>query len=288
LKTSSELSDGQRVSLTKTLMSRVSRPDSHKPFGLYFVSSDGDWGELARCVEREVFAERFGNDTAEMDSEYGKYELSSFFILVVDHQRFEPVGEFRIVEDSPAGFKTLNDIEREPGWKATKDDFVRMHCPTGDLSHVIDAATLAVRPEWSSSASGSMVSVALYGGLFRAVIALRTQLLVTTLDESVAGLLRATEVPIEPLCDLPAIEYLGSPATRPYVVNWHTIDAARHESPALMGVLMGGMVDHEFSLPPIDLDNPNPHPTEIEPQYIDPARDLQTKRTATQAVPLGD
>jgi len=113
-------------------------------------------------------------------------------------------------------------------------------------------------------------------------------LLVAALYESVADLLRATDLPIEPLCNLPAIEYLGSPATRPYVINWNTIDAARHRSPRLMGVLMGGMVDKEFSLPPIDLDNPNPHPTEIEPQFIDPAREVSATRRVARAIPLGD
>jgi len=159
---SRRLSATERITLTKTLMSRVSRPDSDKPFGLYFVSSDSDWSDLARSVEREVFAERFGNVDVEMDREYDMYEPSSTFVLVVDHARYEPVGEVRIIEDSPVGLKTLNDIEREPGWNATRADFVRAHCRSDDISHVIDAATLAVRSEWSST-SGGMASVALYG-----------------------------------------------------------------------------------------------------------------------------
>ncbi len=269
--------DLARQALTRQLMSRVDRPDLYKPFGLYFASSLGDWGPLARFVEREVFALRFGNDADVMDREYGPYEESSFFVLVVDHRRAEPVGEFRVIEASPVGFKTLTDIEREPGWGSTLDDFVTQHRPAGDLSHVIDAATLAVRAEWSASRTGALASIALYGGLFRACIAIRAELLVTAIDEAVADMVRWLKIPIEPLCDLPAIEYLGSPATRPYVIKWETIDADRRSSPALMGMLMGGAVDDEYSLPPIDLDNPNLHPTEIEPQFITDPVPLEPK-----------
>jgi len=264
--------DSDRRNLTQLLMSRVERPDSSKSFGLYYISSMSDFAPLSRFVERSVFSRQFGNDDREMEQEYGPFENSSFFITVVDHVRAEPVGVIRVIENSDAGLKTLLDIEREPAWGTTVQDFLDRHCGSDGLSRVLDVASLAVRPEWGSSQSGALVAVALYGGMFRSALATRARRVVAAIDEAVADLLRAVEVPLEPVCGLPAIEYLGSPDTRPYLIQFDEINALMSRSPLLMGVMMGGAVDEEISLPPIDLDNPNLHPTEIEPQFItDPA-----------------
>jgi len=249
-------------------MSRVGRPDVGKPLGLYFASSAGDWAPLARFVERSVFLDRFGNDEAEMDREYERYESSSFFILAVDHRAEEPIGMIRILEQSDVGLKTILDIEQTAGWGATFQEFVVRHCGTDDQSLIIDIATLAVRPEWTSTASGMLTAAALYGGVYRCAHAIGSRQVVATLDESVAALLSGLDVPLSPICDLPSIEYLGSPNTRPYVIQVGLAETIMRTNQKLTSVLMGGMVDHEFSLPPIDLDNPNPHPTEIEPQFI--------------------
>ncbi len=258
-----------RQSLTQQLISRVDRNDADKAFGLYFISSSSDFAPLPRFVERSVFLRSFGNDDEEMDREYGPYESSSFFITVVDHRRAEPVGVIRVIENSEAGLKTLTDIEREPRWGTTIQEFLDRHCAGDDLSKVLDVATLGVRRKWSATRAGSMVGVALYGGLFRSVLATRANRVVAAIDESVANLLRSVDLPVEPICDLPAIDYLGSAETKPYLIQFDTVDQLLPRSPTLMGVLMGGMVDKDFSLPAIDLDNPNPHPTELEPQFID-------------------
>ncbi len=267
-----KLGDSERQTLTQQLISTVGRSDVSKPFGLYFLSSGGDWSDLARYVERAVFLKSFGNDDREMDDEYGQYEDSSFFILAVDHRCTEPVGMIRIIEQSSMGLKTAHDMQRNPGWGATYEQFLLRHCGVDDPSLILDIATLAVLPRWSSTSAGMPTAAALYGGVYRSAHAIGARQVIATLDVSVAGLLSGLDVPLDPICDMPAIEYLGSAATRPYVIQVGLAETIMRTNQKLTSVLMGGMVDKEFSLPAIDLDNPNPHPTELEPQFIeDPA-----------------
>jgi len=256
--------------------------------GLYFASSDGDWAPLARFVERLVFLDRFGNDSAEMQAEYDKFEPHSFFILAVDHIECEPVGMIRIIEQSDVGLKTLNDVEATPGWGTTEQQFLVRHCPDDDPDRILDIATLAVRSDWTSTQSGMLTAAALYGGVYRCAHALNSRQVVATLDLAVADLLRSVDVPLDPICDLPAIEYLGSPQTKPYVIQVGLAETMMRTNQKLTGVLMGGLVDHDFSLPPIDLANPNPHPTEIEPQFIGEANAKPGMSKAIDSVPLSD
>jgi len=236
--------------------------------GLYFVSSDGDWASLARFVERRVFLERFGNEKSVMRAEYDRFEPHSFFILAIDHNELEPVGMIRMIQQSEVGLKTLVDVESTPGWGASEQEFLSRHCKSGSSGQILDVATLAVRSDWTSTGSGMLTAAALYGGVYRCAHAINSPQVVATLDVAVADLLRAVDVPLDPICDLPAIEYLGSPQTRPYVIQVGLAETMMRSNQKLSSVLMGGLVEHDFSLPPIDLINPNPHPTEIEPQFI--------------------
>jgi len=281
-------SAAERSTLTHHLISRVGRPDVEKQLGLYFASADGDWAALARYVERTVFLEAFGNDQAQMDREYGRYEASSFFILAIDHRMQEPVGMIRILEQSDVGLKTISDIEQVPGWGASYQQFLARHCGLDDPNLILDIATLAVLPEWTSTASGMLTAAALYGGVYRCAHAIGARQVVATLDESVAALLSGLDVPLDPICDLPAIEYLGSPNTRPYVIQVGLAETIMRTNQKLTSVLMGGMVDRDFSLPPIDLDNPNPHPIELEPQFIiDPEPvDTTTRDSVEHSAPI--
>jgi len=257
-----------RKTLTQKLISRVGRTDGNKPMGLYFLSSEGDWAPLARFVERAVFFDRFGNDESVMHAEYDRFEPHSLFILAVDHAEAEPVGMIRIVQQSKVGLKTLLDVESTPGWGASREEFLRRHCAGGSSDLILDVATLAVRDDWTRTGSGMLTAAALYGGVYRCAHAIDSPQVVATLDVAVADLLTAVDVPLEPICELPAIEYLGSPQTRPYVIQVGLAETLMRSNQKLSSVLMGGLVEHDFSLPPIDLANPNPHPTEIEPQFI--------------------
>ena len=58
-----------------------------------------------------MFLEAFGNTADQLAEEYRPYEQSSFFICVLDHLRSLPAGVMRVLQPSPAGFKSLKDLE---------------------------------------------------------------------------------------------------------------------------------------------------------------------------------
>ena len=243
--------------LTRQLIEAADRPDAEKPYGVYFVGSASRFSPLARTVEREVFAEVFGNDDHTMDREYGPFEDASDFVIVVDHSIEEPSGALRMIRPNPNGLKTLIDVELEPRWGRSHSDFIAFHEPSRGMEGVHDVATIAVRGGWTNASPDLKTSHALYAGLYWWSITNDVELLVSAIDESVAGLLEALSIPLEPLCGLPALEYLGSAATRPYVI-WVSETLRRMRvDPQIRSLLVGELVLSDFSFPPIDLDAPD-------------------------------
>jgi hypothetical protein len=251
-----DLADGvdSLRNLTLQYLSEVGRTDrADKKFGIYFVSSHSEFAPLARFVERQVFGRVFGNDQATMDREYDPYEDASFFVLVVDHRRIEPAGVLRAIRPSSAGHKTIRDLAAVPEWSVTFRELSDYHGGV-DADDVWDLATLAVRDQWTEGASGSHVSAALYHGIYIASLMAGVDHWVCMLDEAVADLVRAAEVPLRRICDLPAMEYLGSPATAPYIVHLAECAIVAVSAGELGRMLaFGEGLAEEFSLPPIDL-----------------------------------
>lgn len=239
--------------LTLQMLERAGRPDLAKPYGVYFLPSDSPYSPLARFVEREVFLQRFGNDDLTMDEEYGPFERCSDFVLCVDHFRLEPTGVMRVIRPGPEGLKTLHDVESEPRWGVSLQRFLDIHRPEGGINSVHDVATFAVRGGWTESATAAASSHALYAGLYRWSVAAEVELLVAAIDEIVASLLRALRIPLEPLCGLPAIEYLGSEATRPYVISIPDATRLTREDEAFRSLMSGEEVERDYSFPPLDL-----------------------------------
>ncbi len=241
--------------LTRQLIQHADRADKHKRHGVYFVSSANEFSALARSVEREVFGEIFANDAHTMDEEYGPFEESSDFILVVDHSIEEPTGVLRVIHPSDRGLKTLNDVESDPRWARTEADFVAFHQPEAGMGGVHDMATFAVRGGWTGAAPDLKSSHALYAGLYWWSIANDIELLIGAIDENVAGLLAAVSIPLEPLCGLPAVEYLGSAATRPYVISLPEARRLTRVDPDFRAMVVGELVIKDFSFPAIELDD---------------------------------
>lgn len=98
-------------------------PGAREPFGAYIFHSDEPGAELARAVERAVFLEAFDNTPDLLAREYGPYESGSVFICVLDHLRGVPAGMMRVLMSSPAGFKSLNDIETV--WGESAEDVLQ-------------------------------------------------------------------------------------------------------------------------------------------------------------------
>ncbi|MEO0494172.1 MAG: hypothetical protein AAF081_12210 [Actinomycetota bacterium] len=256
------------TAMTAAFLDTVGRPErDDRPFGIYHVAADSEFAPLARLVEREVFDAYFDNDAAVMDAEYGPYEENSSFVLAIDHVALEPVGVIRRVFPGPPGSKTLRDLEEAPEWAVSEADIAVSH-PGFRADRCVDLATLAVRAKWSKSKTSVRVAAALQHSSFRADTTLPIDYVIAALDEIVASMVIACEVPLVPICDLPAIEYLGSPATRPYLFSVdHASDVARTAGPLGRMMAYAEGLD-EFSFPPIDLrDDATPATLpDLEPQ----------------------
>jgi hypothetical protein len=210
----------------RRLTQQVAVPRAREPFGAYLFRSDEPGAELGRYVERVVFLEAFGNTADLLAEEYGAYEPSSLFICVVDHLRMLPVGMMRILQPSPAGFKSLNDLE--PVWQEPAKALIERTELGLDTDRTWDIATLAVAREYRrAKATAGLVTMGLYQTLTLAARSCGIEWFVAILDMPVYRILRwklhmifAGYQGIEPL------PYLGSAASLP--VWCDVIDAERH------------------------------------------------------------
>jgi len=187
------------------------------PFGVYLIDAREPASDLARRVERDVFLEFFGNTDEMLDLEYGPYESASLFLCVVDHQRRTPAGMIRVIRPSPAGFKTLHDLDAI--WGVATNDLVRP-APAGGLgldpSSLWDIATLAVAQEYRSAATSGLVSMALYQAVNMLGHAQGIRWAVAVMDVVVLDLVNSAWQ--RPFAGIPGADprrYLDSPASRP-------------------------------------------------------------------------
>lgn len=224
--------------MARDLVRAAGRSDT--PFGLYVVPSRDATAEVGRAVEREVFLEFFGNTPAMLADEYDRYENSSVFLVVIDHDRLMPAGAMRVIQPSPVGLKSLEDLH---AWNTTFEDARARSDATVDPAKAWDVATLAVAAEYRGAATNGLISLALYQGLnVLATSDPDVQWYVTILDLVVLDLIQTRlGHPFERYRGLEPITYLDSPASLPVfcdIADWetrlHTVDPSMHE------ILFGG------------------------------------------------
>ena len=158
------------------------------PFGAYLFLGDQPEAEVARELERSVFLEAFGNTPDLLASEYGSYEPSSVFICVMDRLRQVPAGVMRVLVPSPAGFKSLDDIEAV--WGQTADALIARTRLSLDPLRTWDIATLAVAPGYRGKAAQGLVCMGLYQTLTLAALRCGIEWFVAILDMPVFRMIR--------------------------------------------------------------------------------------------------
>ena len=223
------------------LAAEVSAPGAAEPFGAYIFGTDEPGAELGRHLERVVFLEAFGNTIDDLAREYGPYEASSLFIVVVDHARQVPAGVIRVVQPSPAGLKSLNDLEAE--WGQNAEAAMRRTGLQFGPEKIWDVATLAVPSEYRERATGGLVTMGLYQTLTLAARASGIDLLVTILDMQVFRMLRwKMHMIFSGYRGIDPKPYLGSPASIP---SWcDLLSSDRYlaaADPDLHGILSKGI-----------------------------------------------
>jgi hypothetical protein len=227
-------------------------PGAAEPFGAYLFAMDEPGADLARHLEHAVFLETFGNTPGLLASEYGRYEPGSLFICVVDHRRSVPAGCMRVLTPSPAGFKSLDDIE--PVWGRSAQELIDGTGLALDPARTWDIATLAVAEEYRGNAAGGLVTMGLYQTLTLAAFHCGIDWFIAILDMPVFRIirwkLRMIFAGYEGIGPRP---YLGSVASLP---AWCDVSAAERrlaeQDPDLHAVLVRG-VGLEPALRPVDL-----------------------------------
>ncbi|MCD9622707.1 hypothetical protein [Rhabdothermincola salaria] len=196
------------------LASAVMREEgrSATPFGLYVIPASDPRSELGRHVERAVFGEFFGETEEFLREEYDEYEPGSVFLVVLDHPRRLPAGVVRLIVDSPAGFKSLNDLERI--WGEDIDAVLARSGLDVDPSTIWDVATIAVMPEYRKSSTNGLISLALVQGVITLAAKSGVELGLAVFDlvaldliQAVCGRAWQTFAGLEPK------GYLGSPSS---------------------------------------------------------------------------
>lgn len=225
----------------RRLAAEVSAPGASEPFGAYIFGADEPGAELGRHLERVVFLEAFGNTIDDLAREYGPYEASSLFIVVVDHVRQLPAGVIRVVQPSPAGLKSLNDLESV--WGENTEAAMRNSGLEFGPEKIWDVATLAVLSEYRGKATRGLVTMGLYQTLTLAARASGIDLLVMILDMAVFRMLRwKMRMIFAGYQGIGPKPYLGSPASIPAWCDLLYSD--RHLAavdPDLYGILAKGI-----------------------------------------------
>ncbi|MCZ7528970.1 MAG: hypothetical protein M5U31_00650 [Acidimicrobiia bacterium] len=192
--------------------------DPTEPFGLYVLPAAVPDSELARHVERSVFAEWFGNTPEMLAEEYAAYEDASVFLCVMDHERRLPAGAMRISLPSSAGFKTLDDLKRI--WEVDLPALGRKLEFVLDTDHMMDVGTMAVMPEYRGNATEGLVALSLIAGMCALWHRCGTRWMVSVMD--LLALDRIQVLTNNSLQKFPGLEprnYLDSPASIPVYVD---------------------------------------------------------------------
>jgi hypothetical protein len=224
-----------------------------EPFGAYVFAADDPRSALARRVEEEVFDEVFGNPPELLAAEYGAYEDATVFFCVVDHVAARPAGMKRVIVDSPAGLKTLADIEQGP-WSTPVDEVLARTGIDLDPARTVDVATLGVGRDYRGRSSG-LVNLALNQITVRLSLALEARWWITILDVVVLDLYQqGFAEPWSYFTGIEPLRYLDSPLSVPVygdVEAWCQRVALR--DPGLHDLFVHG-VGLEASVAPVDLD----------------------------------
>ena len=178
---------------------------------------------IARDLEREVFANAFG-DTAELlAAEYGPYETSSVYLIVLDRRQRIPAGMMRVILPLDAGLKSINDVEAL--WDVRCSDVYERSGIPFHPHQTWDVATLAVAPEYRGNVGLGTVSAALYQALSMIGKQCGFRYHVAVMDVAVHRMTRwRLNRPFQALAELDARSYMGSQQSVPVwgdTVSWH-------------------------------------------------------------------
>lgn len=224
-----DLSSQDADILTKKLIAErfAEVPSRYRFVGLEIAPGDTELGNLARRVEEQVFNEKFSNDSEVMQQEYGPYEEASRFFISVDRQEGKVSGVLRVIENSEAGLKTLNDVSSDR-WEFNIDvDFAKMMHGFDDLDKVWDVGTVAVVGEYRGG--HKLASIQLYRAMYASAQKHGIDHLVAIIDVSpLKDMTDELGIPFRALGGSSPHPYIDSPASQAVYGYVPEFDAEAH------------------------------------------------------------
>lgn len=203
-----DLDDGELHALSSQLLSEREPVTSDKVV-CYRLEKGSAYENVARSIEREVFEKYFGNTSEEMRKEYGPYEDQSIFFLSIDQELKQPAGVLRVIQNGPAGLKTLNDlaIGRDEAPRISPDQ-VKSYHGIDTFDDCWDVGTVAVRKPYRSD---TLASVQLYRALYVSALDENVNHFVSIIDHK--PYVKMTDylgIPFVPMVGSEPFPYLGS------------------------------------------------------------------------------
>jgi hypothetical protein len=225
------LSDAERDELTREFLATRKWPGSSR-FVCFEVQGLDPFANIARQIEREVFFDSWGNDADTMRREYGPYEEGSLFFLAVDTHAMQPAGVLRMIRNSPAGLKTIVDLDdcvKSPiAPIAIPVEDVTAHHGIDDLDRCWDGATAAVPRRYRRLLPSIHMQVMLV--VFAAAMRDDIEHFVAVLDAPVVKTARdVLGLPLVPLAGTPPFTHMDAPDNQ----------AVYAHVPSLLTVAMG-------------------------------------------------
>jgi hypothetical protein len=205
-----DLSESATSKLTHEFLSAKIASASDR-FACFEIEGSDPVANIARQVERATFEEAFGNDPVCMTNEYGPYEESSLFFLAIDTELGAPAGVLRVIRNSPAGLKTLVDMEDSTKTPtAVPAAEVMRHHGIDDLNRCWDGATAAIRPQYRRRLA--TIHVQLLRMAYAAAVRENITHYISIQDAPVYRLARRfLGLPVVPLANTPPFTYMNAP-----------------------------------------------------------------------------
>jgi len=208
-----DLTASQTYELTQAFLSTRHLPSGDR-FVCFELEGTDRFANIARQLEREVFETSWGNDPDTMKNEYGPYDDSSLFFLAVDTHKNAPAGVLRMIRNSPAGLKTLVDLDdciKSPiAPTAIPVDYAMRYHGIDDLDRCWDGATAAVPRRYRCKLAAIYLQMAQV--VAGAALRENVQHLVAVLDAPIVKAAREVlGLPLVPLADTPPFTHMDAP-----------------------------------------------------------------------------
>lgn len=211
-------------------------------YRLHF-DADGEIRDAALDCEADVFLKAYGNTAEQLADEYGPYDEASSFIAVSDDQG-EVVAAARLINPSPLGLKTIDDLGRDP-WNI---DGRRSARAAGlNIDNMWDVATFGVR---KGAAGGMLLSAALYHAVIQGGNVNEMDGIVMIMDERARRLFTSIGFYSHPFPGARPGPYLGSPKSTPlWGRRIELVDGQRRSNPEAFRLITQGIGMDGIDLP---------------------------------------